>query len=198
LRYLRDHVMLECRLKDTMRRIQTRLLIIACMLVAFVGHSWADNTYPLRKNVKLEALGGAAFKVPDWTISGPQKENLVVLKTNKVKGPEGFFILMVTIEKGPKGPVDWKKVANNTKAAAKKRGARLTLKVGANWTGLAGATGKEMSGTLKSKGQLMVVNLLSLVKSGRLVTVAVLCSKQSKVAKRLVESVARSTKILGP
>jgi len=190
--------MLWCRVKDTMKRIRIRLLIITCVCLALVGVTWADSPYLLRKSVKLEAFGGASFKVPEWTISGPRKENLVVLKTNKVKGPEGFFILMVTIEKGPVGAVKWNNVAENTVAAAKKRGAILRLKIGSKWTGLKDANGKRMSGTLKSKGQTMAVSLVSFVKAGRLVTVSVLCSKRSKAAMSLVEGVARSTKLLAP
>ena len=177
----------------TRRRTTAALIIFA--LVAFVWPVHADSTYALKKELRLEAHGGCTFKVPNWTVSGPKKDNLAVLKTSKVKGDAGYFILMLTIEKVPPGSVKWESVRKNVQEAAKKGGAELLLTLGDPWSKTPGFKGRRMLGTLKTKGKKMVVQLISMVQQGRLVTVTLLTAKDTPAANKLIESIAAAAKI---
>ncbi len=163
-------------------------------LLGFVLPVQAEVPYPLKTTLRLDGHGGCTFKVPDWTVSGPKKDNLAVLKTNKVKGSEGYFILMLTVEHVPAGTVDWNKVRQNVQAAAKKGGAELLLTLGAVWTKTPGFTGRQMLGVLTTKGKRMVVQLISMAQAGRLVTVTLLTAKETKVSQKLLQAIASAVK----
>ena len=168
------------------------MLILSFVLLAFSSPVLADAAHPLKKTLRLDAHGGCQFKVPNWTISGPKKDHLAVLKTNKVKGPEGFYILMLTVEKAPTGKVVWEEVRKNVVAAATKGGASLLLTLGADWTETKGFTGKRMLGVLTAKGRKMIVQVISMVSEGRLVTVSLVSKQETSPANRLIGAIAKA------
>ena len=63
------------------------------------------------------------------------------------------------------------------------------------WSKTPGFKGRRMLGTLKTKGKKMVVQLISMVQQGRLVTVTLLTAKDTPAANKLIESIAAAAKI---
>lgn len=171
--------------------------VAAAAMVALVSTQAAAQKFPLKNDLKLEA--GATFKVPEWKESRAATPNVAVLEHDATKAGDGFYVLMLTVEDGPKGAgkVDWTKVRDNMVKAAKESKAKLKLKLAGDWTKAAGFVGQRMSGSLVTKAEKkpLTVELVGLIKDGKLITICVLTGKKLADAVELIESVAETTKL---
>ncbi len=153
----------------------------------------AEAPFPLKTPLTLSAAGGATIQTPAWKPSRPATADTAIFEH---VGPpsEPVYVLVATIEEGPGSPVDWAAVRDNMVAEAAKGDAKLKLELDGPFRGALGWSGQRMKGTLVSDGATLQVTVVSLVRQGRLLTISVLSSKESPLAKPLAERVAATAK----
>ena len=181
-----------------MKRVPAILFALALsVLVAGVlspAPAWAQKPkHPLTKILKLEGQGGVTFKTPAWKKVRHDKQ--VAVFEHVPEGNQGFAILMMAAEPGPKSAakVDWDKIRDNIVSAAAKANAEFKLEPKGDFDGLAGFNGQRLSGTLKSDKQTLVVEMLAFVSDGIMITVSVLSAQADPDANNLLEAVSKTT-----
>lgn len=144
---------------------------------ALAGDARAAAPLPLEHTVALTAAGGASVRTPDWT-SVRQDAALAILE--QLPDPaqkRPFYVLVVTVEPMATAsgePVPWEKIRDNIVAAAVKKGRPMSLELGPAFTAAEGFAGRVMSGRAQTAASAEVrVDVVALVKEGRLVTVSV-------------------------
>ena len=162
-----------------------------CLALSLTTTVGAQKT-PLKLNVELTAQGGVQFKAPKWSIAGPQKPDVAVLKNDKLKGQGAPLLLMLSVEKGPSSTPDWNVVRQNIVNAARENKASLKLSLKEDFTGLPGVSGKRMAGSLIEAQDILSVELIALHKDGRVATVTLVRSPSEVARHDLVGDVAAS------
>jgi hypothetical protein len=155
----------------------------------------AQDVPKLAKDLSLPGQGGVSFKVPQWKESGKPTDTVAVLEHVADKGPsDGFTLLMLTVEAGPKGDgaIDWKAIAANIVGEAEKNGSTVTLELKGDYADAKEFRGQRMTGVVKAKDETLTVELLALVAKDKLVTVSALTPKTDDAAFKLVEAVAKT------
>ncbi|PIE17388.1 MAG: hypothetical protein CSA66_05925 [Proteobacteria bacterium] len=140
----------------------------------------------------LEALGGVRFLRPDWK---PVREDAAVAVYERAAEPatkRPFYVLLVAVEEGPAGEVDWSRVRDNIVEAATKNQRKLTLEVGQSYVAQ-GFDAKLMTGTFEGDGgQKVTLELVGLVADGRLVTVSLISDEATEESAGILAAVART------
>jgi hypothetical protein len=145
---------------------------------------------PLRSTVELTAHGGVKFKTPRWVVAGPNRPEVAVLRNEKVKGPDAFLLMMLSVERAPSKAPDWDAVRQNIIKAARANKASLNLTLQDEFTELAGVQGKRMRGSLLDGEATLAVEIIALYKDGRMATVTLISVASSQGGQDVVSSVA--------
>lgn len=190
------------------------LVILTLLAIALAAHA-QPAAEPVE--VRLDALGGAALKVPAAWKEVRKDDKLIVREQSPdpaTKAP--FYVLLASIEEGPPvgapdsaAPgVPWLKVRDNIVEAAQKGGRKVRLDVGDAFKGPAGFEGRRLQGELEgapaagapagTPPRKVAIALVALVKDGKLLTIGLVSEPGSADAARdLVGTLAQSAR-LGP
>ena len=150
----------------------------------------------LTQEVTLSAEGGVSFKTPKWRIEKKEAALSVLERAPDPAKKQGFALLVLTIEEGPKTieGLDWSRVRDNVVAAAKAAGSALLLEVGDAYEGATGFTGRHLSGSTKIGKREVKVEMIALVAPGVLVTTSSVGRNDDPGVAALAKSVAQSAK----
>ncbi len=175
--------------------LKVRWLVVASVVsfaLSLVGPAFAQKI-PLRNTIELTAFGGVQFKVPKWSVTGPKKPEVAVLRNDKLKREGTPLLLMLSVETGPSTVPDWNIIRQNIVKAARDNGASLKLALKEEYTGVKDVSGKRMVGSLLEKEEILSVEIIALYKEGRLATITLIRTPAEQQAHDLVGDVAAST-----
>lgn len=177
-------------------RLTRALLVAAVTALALLPFAALADSMAPSKPFELTAHG-VTFQIPEWKAARPVKPEVGVFEYDaRAKGGDDFFLLMLTVEAGPPAEkADWKAIAKNIIEEAKKGGAELTLEPKGDFADASGFKGQRMLGTMKRSDQTMAVELIALLKGGKLVTISVVSGKAGAVSQKLAAEVAKTTKL---
>jgi hypothetical protein len=165
-------------------------LVLAFLLFLVAASPALAQRTPLRSTVELTAHGGVKFKTPRWVVAGPNRPEVAILRNEKVKGPDAFLLMMLSVEKAPAKVLDWATVRQNIIKAARAKKASLNLTLQEDFTELQGVQGKRMRGSLLDGEATLAVEIIALHKNGKMATVTLISVASSQGAQNVVSSVA--------
>jgi hypothetical protein len=168
-----------------------------CALAAPASRAQEPTTQELR----LPALGGAVLQVPAWKEVRKDQAVAVYEQLPEPAAQKPYYVLLCSLEEGPAkdAPVPWDKVRDNIVQAASKNGRKLTLEVKDPFVGAADFQGRRLVGEFQSDapGKKVGLELVALVKDGKLLTVGLVAEALGPATAELVQGVAKSAR-LGP
>lgn len=147
----------------------------------------------------LEALGGATIDVPTWKEVRRDAAVAVFEQLPEPAADKPYLVLMCALEEGPPAgaAVAWDEVRDNIVKAASKNGRTLALEVKEPFTGAAGFEGRRLVGefTSTSPDKKVAIELVALVKEGKLLTVGLVAEALGAKTGELVAAVAGSARL---
>lgn len=167
-------------------------VVVAAALLTLATAAWAAPP-PLSLELTLTAHGGVSAKAPAWKVV---RDDAAVAVLEQLPDPaqrEAFHVLMLAVEDGiPEDDVvPWETIRDNIVDAASEDARALTLELGDAFGGAAGFEGRVMSGTFRGAAEQQVgLEVVALVRAGRLVTVSLVSDAVSSETRELVEAVA--------
>jgi len=182
-----------------------KLAMTTALLLLLLGASFSAGAQPpeLDHEVRLTALGGARLKAPAWKPVEVTDEAAVQVleQAPDPSQKKPFYVLMVAIEQGPAvgAEVPWDKILANIIQAATQKGRSLSLELETEaWKGAEGFEARYMSGSFRGTGDQQVgLELLALVKDGRLLTVSLVSDEVTDDTRAILEAVAATAALGG-
>jgi len=165
------------------------LLAGALVLAAPPGASAAPA---LDRSLSLAAHGGVTVQVPAWEVLREADAAAVLEQAPDPAQRRPFYVLLVAVEEGPGDEaVPWEAIRDNIVEAAGRKGRSLELAIEAPFDRARGFAGRIMRGTFRGEGERRVaVQLATLVRDGRMVTVSVVSESPTDAARAILEAVA--------
>lgn len=176
------------------------LLLLALLSLVVLAGAPPAAAQPTEGEAKLTALGGATLTVPTWKEVRKDAAVLVLEQLPDPAAQRPYQVLMCALEEGPTAKVvPWDKVRQNIVEAASKSGRALELAPKEAFAGAAGFEGQRFQGTFKSgNGKQVALEIVALVKDGKLLTVGVIAESLSPAATELIDKVAKSARLGAP
>ena len=180
-----------------LRTVRTVVPLLSLLVAA--GASAQPAPPALEQEVRLATLGGLVVKAPAWKVSRRDDAVAVLEQAPDPAHKRPFHVLMVALEAGPApGPIPWEKIRDNVVTAATKSGRSLSLELGDAWPGAPGFEARYLSGSFRGAGdERVALELLALVKDGRLVTVSLVSEAQTPDTRSLLDAVAATVALGG-
>ena len=176
-------------------KVARMVALTTLMMVVVGGSALAQET----RTVELKAHGGVSLTAPAYQELRRDDAVVVLEQLADPVQKKTFRVLVLSIEAAPARIEDdtWGKVRDNIVAAAQKSGRTLTLDAGAAYTDAAGFLGRRFVGGLSanSGGRAVSVELIALVKDGRLVTIGVIAERVDDPDRAVLDEVARSARL---
>lgn len=177
----------------------TRALMAGLALVALgAGAAVAQDGAPaLTKSLTLKAAGGATVSAPEWSVTKSTDAAIVLEQAPEPARAIPFHVLMFSVEKGPQpgDPIDWDTIRDNIKKSAEKAGRTLELGLGDKFKEVAGFEARIMTGRYRDQDQSIGFELISLVKEGRMVTVALVSQTPNDKTRAMLVQVAKTVQV---
>lgn len=177
---------------------QARLLLSSIMVFLFATTAVAQDTP--KKTIELKAHGGATLTAPAYTELRKDDAVVVLEQLPDPAQKKTFRVLVLSVEPAlfEASATPWDKVKDNIVTATQKSGRVLTLDDGAPFTHeLPGFAGRRYKGSLAATngGRVVGIELVTLVKDKRLVTVGLIAEQVQDGDRAVLDEVARSTRL---
>ena len=178
-----------------------KLAVPSSLLLLLLAATAAAQPIPeLSQAVRVTAQGGATLKAPAWKSVRSDEAVAVLEQAPDPTQKRPFYVLMVAIEEGPSAgvAVPWDKIKENVVTAATRTGRSLSLELGDVWAGAPGFEGRYMSGSFRGSDEQQVgLELLALVKDGKLLTVSLVSQEVTADTRALLQAVAATAALGG-